>query len=235
MRIHHFILASVLAAAAPIAGASQFKLQVRDHALPGAVSDFRLGGSCQATNSFVFPPEDCGYGPSPWSTSLIGTSTDKTVSLLVDGLADNPDAVAYDRYVVFREAGSNPAAVDDVLRVRFTGSALTIDFVSGAVAVDYINTVLVPSSSLLLTSVVNGINEEIMFGAGESLTPNSINVGNLFGFGTATGPWFDNEPVLSVIPTAVPEPATAYLAGALAVAIAGTSRLGRRATARRPG
>lgn len=230
MRILKLVCAVLLGTTTTLSFASQFNIQLRDYALPGIPSEFRLGGMCRGANDtsfYAFPPETCGYGPADWYPAPI-ESTDKTVTLRVEGLATNPDAVDYDAYVTFKEAGANPSAVDDILRLQFSQNALTISLISGSSAIEYINNVLVPANSLFISGFVNRLGEEIYFGDSAAASPNSRNVGNLFDFGERTGPLFSPIVVLSVVPT-IPEPTPLALLGTVVLGIFTVSRSKRPA------
>lgn len=210
------------------ASASQLNLQFQDFALPGTPSTFRILGGCNATGTFVFPADSCGYLSGP-VVSVAGPATDKTLSMSITPDSAGASATAYDRYVTFREVGNNPAAVDDILRVQWdpASNALLVSLISGSLVTDYLTHELLGAD--FVGSYVSSINEEFYFGDMlQFAAPNSTFGGNPFSFELDDGPRFGGlgayPAVLGVVPTAVPVPGTLALSLAAFSALLGIRR-----------
>lgn len=220
------LLATALSACS--ASASQLNLQFQDFALPGTPSTFRVLGGCNSTGTFVFPADTCGYLSGPNAT-VVGSATDKTLSMSITPDSAGATAISYDRYVTFREVGNNPAAVDDILRVQWdpASNALLVSLISGSLVTDYITHELMGAD--FVGSYVSSINEEFYFGDRlQFAAPNSTFGGNPFSFELDEGPRFGGlgayPVVLGVVPTAIPVPGTLALSLAAFSALIGIRR-----------
>ena len=208
-----------LAAVANMATASVYDLQLRDYALPGHVSDDRILEWCNPTNSYSV----CGPGPS-WIDQVV-TSNDKELVLKIENLYTDNGTASYDRYVVFREKGSNPT-IDDVMRVQFnvlgtpwggdpnyTEAALTISLISGGLVPGYLTTL--PGTAVKVGDYQNTVNQEFLFGNMDLVCDGITQIceGDVFS-SWGGGPHFPGLPtIFSVIPTLVPEPSSVLLSG----------------------
>ena len=222
------LLAGALSAGS--ASASQLNLQFQDFALPGAASSYRVLGGCNATGTFVFPADSCGYLSGPLAS--VSSQTDKTLVVAITPDSAGSAATPYDRYVTFRESGANPAPVDDILRVQWdpAGNALLVSFISGSLVSNYLTNDL--ANAELVGSYVSGINEEFYFGDRLQFAAlHSTFGGNPFSFELDEGPRFAGlgayPVVLGVVPTAVPLPGTLALSLAAFSALIGTRRARR--------
>ncbi|OYU80391.1 MAG: hypothetical protein CFE45_28275 [Burkholderiales bacterium PBB5] len=227
MRVARLFIASTLLLASTWTAASDFALRLTDSALPGQASSIEVMGWCNAVNAYVVPYQDCGYTLAPFTVTVL-QANDKVLQARVDALyALTSDASSYDYYVTLRETGSNPASVDDVLRVQFdllgpssdpdlSAAQLMITLVSGSLVTDYLNGL--PASAVLRGQDENGVNTRLDLAEWSAANP--------FLFGTTQGPRTDGLPLtgLLVVGTAVPEPASLGLVALAGLVLAGQRR-----------